>query len=69
MAWTRLQVNGAPPPPRWGHTAAVIGEKLIVFGGHNGSRMLNDLHVLDTSCMTWTQVIHSYLFSFLTITY
>jgi hypothetical protein len=56
MSWSRPPTKGVPPAARWGHTTTLIGEgKLMVFGGHDGTAMLSDLHVLDTSSLTWTQ--------------
>ena len=35
------------PGPRAAHSSDLIGNKLYVFGGWNGKKALNDLHVLD----------------------
>jgi hypothetical protein len=29
--------------------------KLVIFGGHDGTKMLCDVHVLDTTIWTWSQ--------------
>jgi hypothetical protein len=45
--WARPEVNGDIPLARWGHTTECVGKYLIVFGGHDGASMLNDVHLLD----------------------
>jgi hypothetical protein len=46
--WKFMVTNGDVPEQRSHHTAALSGNRLIVFGGlsQEGKR-LNDLHVLD----------------------
>ncbi|KAL6062754.1 SAM domain (Sterile alpha motif) domain containing protein [Balamuthia mandrillaris] len=57
MAWSRPVTKGAAPVARWGHTATLIGtNQIFIFGGHDGTRMLNDLFVLNTDTMTWQQI-------------
>lgn len=60
MSWTKPQVTGkAAPSPRWGHSAATIGksdEKVIIFGGHDGSAMLNDLWLFDSAAASWAKI-------------
>ncbi len=43
-AWTRLDVPGPAPSARWGHGAAwdAIGDRMIVFGGYDGTSALGD---------------------------
>ena len=44
------------PPPRWLHTAVVIDEAVVVFGGAgNNLQMLNDVWMLDPRC-EWARV-------------
>lgn len=45
-------LNDAGPPPslppqRWGHTVAVVNNKVVVMGGYD-SRYFNDVAVFDT---------------------
>jgi hypothetical protein len=57
MAWSRPVIKGTPPSARWGHTSDYIGEnKILIYGGHDGTKMLNDLHILDIESLTWTQI-------------
>lgn len=48
-AWSPLAAKGAPPSVRYSHAAALVGNKVFVFGGTEGSGDfldLDDLHVL-----------------------
>lgn len=43
------------PPPRLGHTSAIYGDKLIIFGGHTMDQAIsNELWELDLQTMTWS---------------
>ncbi len=55
LAWMRPYVNGTPPTARVGHVMVSVGAKIFVFGGAAGGKALKNLHVLDTSTMTWGQ--------------
>lgn len=55
MAWNILVTTGQGPGPRDSHGAVVVGHKMIVFGGTNGCKKVNDLHVLDLRTLEWTQ--------------
>jgi hypothetical protein len=56
-AWQELATTGARPGARWGHTMCVLPDRrLLVFGGHDGENMLNDLHILDTDSLVWTRL-------------
>eukprot|EP01116_Phalansterium_solitarium_P017788 TRINITY_DN4474_c0_g1_i1.p1 TRINITY_DN4474_c0_g1~~TRINITY_DN4474_c0_g1_i1.p1 ORF type:complete len:348 (-),score=91.09 TRINITY_DN4474_c0_g1_i1:466-1509(-) len=61
MVWSRPTVNGVPPSARCAHTTTSCCGKLFVFGGWNGSRMLNDLHVVhctpDPVTLTWSKPV------------
>ena len=54
--WRKVEVSGQAPFPRANHSSAIVGNKLIVFGGWDGQRRLNDIHVLDTISLYWTVV-------------
>jgi N-acetylneuraminic acid mutarotase len=47
MSWSRPEPTGSMFIARWGHTATYVNNKLYVFGGHDGTKMLNDLNILD----------------------
>lgn len=54
--WSAPQTRGCPGP-RAAHSCDIIDGRLYVFGGWNGKRALNDLHVLDVSTSVWTEVV------------
>lgn len=41
-------MKGILPTPRDSHSCTTIGDNLFVFGGTDGKKPLNDLHILDT---------------------
>ena len=48
------------PGDREGHSAAVIGQRIYVFGGtwtddDDSTIYMNDLHVLDVTCFAWSR--------------
>ena len=61
--WKLLETQNAPPPPRRGHVAEYINDKLILFGGVGDGQkddeeeeemlLLNDLWVLDLTTLCW----------------
>ncbi|XP_062156918.1 acyl-CoA-binding domain-containing protein 4 [Alnus glutinosa] len=52
-----METSGKVPVARGGHSATLIGSRVIVFGGEDRSRrLLNDAHVLDLETMTWSLV-------------
>lgn len=47
MVWARLRVDGTPPVPRDAHVACVLDDtKILIHGGNDGFRALDDLHFL-----------------------
>mmetsp|Transcript_74769 Transcript_74769/g.139590 ORF Transcript_74769/g.139590 Transcript_74769/m.139590 type:complete len:512 (+) Transcript_74769:72-1607(+) len=54
--WTAPQTQNCPGP-RAAHSCDVVEGRLYIFGGWNGKRALNDLHVLDVSTNVWTEVL------------
>lgn len=61
--WELYETRGFKPLPRSGHSVAVIGEKVFVFGGGQWFGVLpswdtkfNDLHVLDTATREWMNI-------------
>ena len=49
--WQKLEVSGSSPDARSGHTAVhdPVGQTMVVFGGFNGARRLDDVWMLDLS--------------------
>ncbi len=56
MAWTQVTTSGSAPSARSGHVAIydAAGNRLVVFGGFNGTTALNDLYALDLTSNTWS---------------
>ncbi|KDP45074.1 hypothetical protein JCGZ_01574 [Jatropha curcas] len=49
-----IETSGKAPVARGGHSATLVGSRLIIFGGEDsGRRLLNDVYVLDLEKMTW----------------
>jgi Galactose oxidase, central domain len=54
--WYQPKFNGPSPRPRGGHSASVLtGDHVVLFGGCNGRKWLNDINVLDASTWTWSR--------------
>lgn len=51
--WSLVPSTTAPPLGRFGHTLAAVGDKLVMFGGWDGSSAFNDLWVFDTASSSW----------------
>ncbi|KAI3810533.1 hypothetical protein L1987_20150 [Smallanthus sonchifolius] len=54
--WVAPPVSGPRPKPRYEHAAAVIDDKMYIFGGNHNGRYLNDLQTLDFRNWTWSKV-------------
>ncbi|XP_047253212.1 acyl-CoA-binding domain-containing protein 5 isoform X1 [Capsicum annuum] len=55
MAWNILVKTRKGPGPRDSHSVVLVGHRMVVFRGTNGSRKVNDIHVLDVRGQEWTQ--------------
>eukprot|EP00747_Dinoflagellata_sp_TGD_P183514 gnl/TRDRNA2_/TRDRNA2_38437_c0_seq1.p1 gnl/TRDRNA2_/TRDRNA2_38437_c0~~gnl/TRDRNA2_/TRDRNA2_38437_c0_seq1.p1 ORF type:complete len:436 (+),score=62.16 gnl/TRDRNA2_/TRDRNA2_38437_c0_seq1:59-1366(+) len=53
--WTTPRCRGTTPEPRYGHSAALVGTRIVYFGGKGKGKHFRDLHALDASTMTWFQ--------------
>ena len=55
------QLRGAGPAPsaRESHSCTWLGSQLYIFGGYDGSRVLNDLYAYDINNAMWRQIVHS----------
>ncbi|NXR78398.1 TYW23 protein, partial [Pycnonotus jocosus] len=45
--WYQPISEGEKPPPRLGHSATLLKNKLLIFGGRRTSLYLSDMHILD----------------------
>ncbi|KAH9328495.1 hypothetical protein KI387_000603, partial [Taxus chinensis] len=54
--WVAPSVSGRRPKARYEHAAAVVQEKMYVFGGNHNGRYLNDIQVIDLKYLTWSKI-------------
>ena len=57
--YRKPEVYGTLPSPRRAHAAVLYKSEIIVFGGGNGSKALNDVHALkvaDPDRLVWRQL-------------
>uniref|UniRef100_A0A5B6Z6Q2 Putative acyl-CoA-binding domain-containing protein 4-like isoform X1 n=1 Tax=Davidia involucrata TaxID=16924 RepID=A0A5B6Z6Q2_DAVIN len=54
--WVAPPISGQRPKARYEHGAAVIDDKMYIFGGNHNGRYLNDLQVLDLRSWNWSKV-------------
>ena len=53
FTWTFVE-DGAQPPPRYDHSAAVVGDTMVIYGGRNSThQFINDVWVFDFTTMLW----------------
>lgn len=57
MSWTSPECFGTPPSSRRGHGAAIMQNKMFVFGGFDGTIHLCDIQVLDLQSFTWRCIL------------
>ncbi|KAL9849159.1 kelch domain-containing protein 2-like isoform 2-T2 [Geothlypis trichas] len=54
--WYQPISEGEKPLPRLGHSATLLKNKLVIFGGQKTSVYLSDMHILDLGFMEYTSV-------------
>uniref|UniRef100_A0A7N0R7Y4 ACB domain-containing protein n=1 Tax=Kalanchoe fedtschenkoi TaxID=63787 RepID=A0A7N0R7Y4_KALFE len=54
--WVTPPISGPLPRSRYEHGAAVVQDKMYIFGGNHNGRYLSDLQVLDLRSWTWSKV-------------
>ena len=47
MAWSQPSTYGDTPPASRAHSFTAVGTKLFLFGGGDGTKCFNDLHIFD----------------------
>ena len=55
LTWRELLPGGSTPVARSGHSAVVVGLNMYIFGGWSASGQFNDMHILSTEAMAWSQ--------------
>lgn len=53
--WTQPRCRGTAPEARYGHSAALVGTRIVYFGGRGKGKHFRDLHALDAASLTWYQ--------------
>nr|XP_054758549.1 rab9 effector protein with kelch motifs-like [Lytechinus pictus] len=53
-SWYKPVTMGTKPKPRSGHSATLLGDQLVIFGGWDAPICYNDLHILDLCLMEFT---------------
>ncbi|GAM24962.1 hypothetical protein SAMD00019534_081370 [Acytostelium subglobosum LB1] len=62
LYWSKPETHGQKgsiPTPQRAHSATLVGTRILVFGGGDGSNYFNDLYSLDTKTLTWSKPITS----------
>uniref|UniRef100_A0A7N0U6P7 ACB domain-containing protein n=1 Tax=Kalanchoe fedtschenkoi TaxID=63787 RepID=A0A7N0U6P7_KALFE len=54
--WITPPISGPRPRSRYEHGAAVVQDKMYIFGGNHNGRYLSDLQVLDLRSWTWSKI-------------
>ncbi|XP_039021792.1 acyl-CoA-binding domain-containing protein 4-like isoform X1 [Hibiscus syriacus] len=54
--WILPPISGQRPKARYQHGAAVVQDKMYIYGGNHNGRYLGDLHVLDLRNWTWSKI-------------
>lgn len=54
----KLECNGDIPSPRFSHTSICIenGQKMLIFGGFDGTKAFNDVYIFDFKFKTWKYI-------------
>mmetsp|Transcript_47329 Transcript_47329/g.137861 ORF Transcript_47329/g.137861 Transcript_47329/m.137861 type:complete len:441 (+) Transcript_47329:110-1432(+) len=53
--WYQPRCRGTAPEPRYGQSAALVGTRIVYFGGRGQGTHFRDLHALDANSTTWFQ--------------
>ena len=51
MSWTKLKPQGTPPTKRWGHSASIVSDHLIIIGGRAQTDLM-DIHLLTLASLS-----------------
>ncbi len=60
LRWMRPILSGTPPCGRNYHTASVVDNRAFIFGGYDGNKMLNDVHILELDGVELSTYVVSY---------
>lgn len=56
LTWEEWKTTGDRPVQKGYHTANLVGNKMIVYGGSDGNHSFSDIHILDLEKLNWTLV-------------
>jgi host cell factor len=55
--WNKVNCTGEIPPPRYGHSAHILGSRLFIFGGKGPKDVVyKDVYFLDLVEWVWVPV-------------
>ncbi|XP_024960077.1 acyl-CoA-binding domain-containing protein 4-like [Cynara cardunculus var. scolymus] len=54
--WVAPSVSGPCPKPRYEHAAAIVDNRMYIFGGNHNGRYLSDLQALDLQRWEWSKI-------------
>lgn len=58
LQWEKLEVKGERPIGRYGHSATIINENLIIYGGRDvDGQLLDDVGVFDLKENNWVKIM------------
>ncbi|KAL9952890.1 hypothetical protein ACROYT_G040218 [Oculina patagonica] len=52
--WYKPITSGTPPSPKSGHSASLLGDRLVVFGGWDFPQCFNDVSIIDLAMMEFS---------------
>ncbi len=55
LSWRKWETSGDVPAKKGYHTANLVGSKMIVIGGSDGTDSISDVHVLDLG--EWSNLV------------
>ncbi|WWC67187.1 uncharacterized protein I206_101094 [Kwoniella pini CBS 10737] len=56
LHWQEWKTKGDVPQKKGYHTANLVGDKMIVFGGSDGHASFADIHILNLQTRIWTLI-------------
>ncbi|WWD22802.1 hypothetical protein CI109_107296 [Kwoniella shandongensis] len=56
LTWSEWKTKGDIPQKKGYHTANLVGDKMVVFGGSDGHASFADVHILNLQTRVWTLV-------------
>ncbi|KAH9755180.1 Acyl-CoA-binding domain-containing protein 4 [Citrus sinensis] len=54
--WIAPPISGQRPKARYEHGAAVVQDKMYIYGGNHNGRYLSDMHILDLRSWAWSKI-------------